>query len=88
MRLKDSFRWVQDTIEAEQERVFFAYRFLKQRDKDYRMEDSMNLIEALDSWPKLVKPLEALLHSVGAGWQAGGGKSKRRNITRRLRRGV
>lgn len=86
MRFKDNFRGLQDTIEAEQERVFFAYRFLKQRDKDYRMEDSMNLIDALDSWPKLVKPLEALLQSVraGAGRQAGGGK--RRNTTRRLTR--
>jgi hypothetical protein len=87
------YRGLHDIIEMDQERVFFKYRFLKQRDKEYRTKDSMDLIEEIDSLPGLLKPLRDLAVTVSglmagikapAAVSAGGGARRRR--TRRLRR--
>lgn len=83
VKFKEGFLFLRDTFETEQEQVFFNYVFLKEADKSYRMEDSMNLIDAFKSWPKLVKPMRALLRSVETKMSGGGVRHKRRNLTRR-----
>jgi hypothetical protein len=91
IRLADG---VESGFEMEQEVVFGKWGHLSQAEKDVHMEESMELIDALGSAKKLLRPLQGLVARLveraaermrGSRGSASPGKSNRRNTRRRAR---
>ena len=78
-------------FEREQTELFYKFRLLPQAEKDYRMADSMDLMDALDGVRRWLKPLKGLVarlveraaHRVSGQRERRGSKSGSRNRTQR-----
>ncbi len=78
---------LQKGFETEQEKVFQKFRHLTDAQKDYRMSDSMDLIDSLDNFEDLLKPLQELINRLVSGPPASASRRASRGgaQTRRLR---
>jgi hypothetical protein len=83
---------LQKGFETEQEDVFQKFRHLTDAQKEYRMPDSMDLIESLDNFENLLKPLQGLINRLVNGSRLapasrrpsrGGAQTRRLRVRRR-----